>query len=83
MDVQIEVLQALDESLSLGGRAMSYGPETLLMGAVPELDSMAVVALLTSLEERLGIMVDDDEITGDIFATVGSLVDFVRTKLHA
>jgi len=41
---------------------------------------MAVVTLITTLEERFGIVVDDDEIDGDTFASVGSLVDFVAAK---
>lgn len=81
MDTQKEVLRVLDEVLSLGGRAMSFSPATPLLGAIPELDSMAVVALITSLEERFGIMVDDDEISGDTFASVGSLGAFVAGKL--
>jgi acyl carrier protein len=52
-----------------------------LLGAIPELDSMAVVSLITSLEEQLGLTVDDDEIDGETFATVGSLTDFVAGKL--
>lgn len=48
---------------------------------MPELDSMAVVAILTTLEERFGFSVGDDEIEGATFATVGSLVDFVERKL--
>jgi acyl carrier protein len=82
MDPTREVLRTLDDVLSLGGSAQSgFTRETLLLGAVPELDSMAVVTLITSLEERFGIVVDDDEIDGSAFATVGSLVDFVVTKL--
>jgi acyl carrier protein len=71
----------LDEVLSLGGRAAAFTRETPLLGAIPELDSMAVVTLLTTLEEQLGITVDDDDIDGDTFANVGSLVDFVSAKL--
>ena len=81
MDVQAQVLQVLDETLSLGGRALKFNADTGLMGAIPEFDSMAVVSLLTTLEERFGIVVDDDEIDGDTFATVGSLVGFVSGKL--
>ncbi len=81
MDVQAQVLQVLDETLSLGGRAQRFTADTPLMGAIPEFDSMAVVTLLTTLEERFGIVVDDDEINGDTFATVGSLVGFVSSKL--
>ena len=81
MDIQIEVLRILDDVLSLGGRARQFGPQTPLLGSIPELDSMAVVTLITTLEERFGVIVDDDEISGDTFATVGSLTDFVAGKL--
>ena len=81
MDVNQQVLRVLDDVLGLGGRALSFKRETPLLGAVAELDSMAVVALLTALEDRLGISVDDDDIDGDTFASVGSLVDFVATKV--
>ena len=83
MDTQKEVIRILDEVLSLGGRSSSFTRATPLFGALPEFDSMAVVSLITTLEEQLGLMVDDDEISGDIFATVGSLTDFVDSKLSA
>jgi acyl carrier protein len=83
MDVQREVLRVLDEVLSLAGRASGFSRDTHLLGAIPELDSMAVVTLITTLEEQLGIVVDDDDIDGATFATVGSLVDFVGAKLDA
>jgi len=83
MEIKNEVLSILDEVLSLKGRANSFTLETPLLGALPELDSMAVVALITSLEERFGFIVDDDEIDGAAFASVGTLVDFVQGKLAA
>jgi acyl carrier protein len=83
MDVQREVLRVLDEVLSLGGRAASFSREALLLGAIPELDSMAVVTLITAIEEQFGVVVDDDDIDGDTFASVGSLVEFVTGKLAA
>ncbi len=83
MIIQKEVLSILDEVLSLKGRSSGFGASTPLLGAMPELDSMAVVALLTSLEDHFGFSVDDDEIEGATFATVGSLVDFVEKKLGA
>ena len=83
MDVMQEVIQVLDEVLSLGGRGADFQRDTALLGSVPELDSMAVVSLITTLEERFGIMVDDDDIDGATFATVGSLSDFVSGKLAA
>jgi acyl carrier protein len=54
---------------------------TLLLGAIPELDSMAVVNLITALEEQFGITVDDDEIGAATFETLGSLSAFVEQKL--
>ena len=81
MNVEREVLRVLDEVLSLGGGALRFTRTTHLLGAIPELDSMAVVALITSLEERFGIAIDDDDIDGQTFATVGSLTDFVFGKV--
>lgn len=81
LDVIQEVLRVLDEVLSLKGRTGAFTRETPLLGAIPELDSMAVVSLITSLEDQFGLMVDDDDIDGATFATVGSLVDFVSAKV--
>lgn len=83
MTVEHEVLNVLDEVLSLNGRAAAFDRSTPLLGAIPELDSMAVVGLITALEERFGIVVDDDDIDGQTFASVGALTDFVAGKLAA
>lgn len=81
LDIAKEVLRVLDDVLSLKGRVASFTRDTPLLGAIPELDSMAVVTLITTLEEQFGLVVDDDDIDGATFATVGSLVDFVSDKL--
>ncbi|MDT8997924.1 phosphopantetheine-binding protein [Paucibacter sp. APW11] len=81
MDTYKNVVRILDEVLSLEGRSASFSRDTALLGAIAELDSMAVVSLITALEEQLGISIGDDEIDGDTFATVGALVDFVDAKL--
>lgn len=83
MNTLKEVQALLDEILSLNGRAATFTEDTALLGAIPELDSMAVVALITGMEERFGFIADDDEIDGTTFATVGSLVAFVDSKLAA
>jgi acyl carrier protein len=83
MPIQNHVLRILDEVLSLNGRSASFDEHTPLLGSIPELDSMAVVSLLTALEQELGISVDDDEIDGSTFATVGALSAFVARKLTA
>jgi acyl carrier protein len=54
--------------------------DTELFGALPELDSMAVAGLLTEMEDRLDIMIDDDDVDGELFATFGNLVAFARKK---
>lgn len=81
MNISQEVLRVVDEVLGLNGRTASFSRNTPLLGAIPELDSMAVVTLITTLEEQFGLVVDDDDIDGSTFATVGSLTDFVAGKL--
>ena len=83
MDFDSAILQTLDDVLAQGGAALKWTRQTPLLGAVPELDSMAVVTLLTDLAARFDITIDDDDFSGDVFATVGSLSDFVsgRSKI--
>ena len=81
MDVCGEVLSILDEGLSLGGRTEGFDLDTPLLGALPELDSMAVLAVIQLLEERFGFVDDEHRIDGSTFATVGTLVDFVRSSI--
>ncbi|MFP4244320.1 MAG: acyl carrier protein, partial [Ectothiorhodospira sp.] len=71
----------LDSVLGLNGRSASFETSTPLLGHLPELDSMAVVGILTALEEQFGIVVDDDEISAETFETLGSLTEFVDGKL--
>ena len=81
MAIEQEVLRILDDVLGMKGRAQAFSSTTPLLGALPELDSMAVVALITTLEERFGFAIADDEIDGEVFASVGTLVAFVQHKL--
>lgn len=81
VDTAREVVKVLDEVLGLGERAGRFTTSTPLLGDIPELDSMAVVSVLTLLEERFGFVVDDDEMSGEVFSTVGSLAAFVEAKL--
>lgn len=62
-------------------RSDALTDESELFGAIPELDSMAVAGLLTELEDRLDIIIDDDEVDGDMLATYGALVAFARAKV--
>jgi len=83
MNIDKEVLATLDEVLSLRGRTANFDRSTNLLGAIPELDSMAVVTLITTLEERFAVVIDDDDVDGGTFATVGALVAFVEGKVAA
>lgn len=78
-----EVKSILVDSLQLGPRGQTLEPDSQLLGALPELDSMAVVTLLTAIEERFGISIADDEISADAFQTMGHLVEFVERKVKS
>lgn len=82
MSVLPDVLQVLDEALALAGRSANFDADMPLLGALPELDSMAVVSLIAALEQHFGVMLPDDELDGSVFATVGSLAAFVDDVLQ-
>ena len=67
--------------LGIEDRAGSLDAASPLFGAVPELDSLGVLEVVTALESRFGITVDDEEFSGDVFETLGSLTEFVASKL--
>ena len=83
MTTMDEVRTVLSDTLQLGQRGSDLGPSSALLGSLPEFDSMAVVTVITALEDRFGIVVDDDEINATTFETVGSLCDFIELKLNA
>ncbi|MFN4019282.1 MAG: phosphopantetheine-binding protein [Erythrobacter sp.] len=62
-------------------QAAAFGPDSGLFGHLPELDSMAVAGLLTEMEDRLGIVIDDDDVDGTMLETYGGLLSFARAKL--
>ncbi len=76
-----EVKNILRDTLQIGDRADELQKDTPLLGNIPELDSMAVAMLITSIEEHFDIFVDDDDISAETFETFGSLCDFVEEKL--
>lgn len=82
MNTEIEVRKMLRDVLSLGARADALVQSSPLLGALPEMDSMAVMHVIAAIEERFEVIVDDDEISGDVFATFGALTDFVRGKTN-
>ena len=81
MAVIDDVKLVLRDTLQLGDRAISFDASTPLFGSLPELDSMAVVSVITGLEQWFNFTIEDDEITAEIFDTVGNLSEFVTSKL--
>lgn len=83
MNVAEKVQVMLGDVLSLGARVKTLTPESPLLGALPEMDSMAVVNVIAAIEDQFDITINDDEISGENFATLGSLIDFVKSKTGA
>jgi acyl carrier protein len=81
-DVKAVMRDLLRDVLALSQeRADAFEADTPLFGALPELDSMAVASLLTEMEDRLDILIEDDDVDGETFETFGTLVTFAQTKL--
>lgn len=76
---QVEII--LSTVLHLANDQGQLTTNTSLIGAIPEFDSMAVVSIITAIEDTFGFVVEDDEIDASVFETVGSLVAFVEGKL--
>lgn len=81
IDVNEVVRAVLRDVLGISAeRTAAFGPSTGLFGSLPEFDSIAVMNVLTELEDRLGILIEDDEVDGDMLATFGALTDFAAGK---
>jgi acyl carrier protein len=74
--------EALAEVLGADHSADEFTPDTLLFGSLPELDSLALVELITVIEERFGLEMDEDDITAEVFESVGSLAAHIDEQLR-
>jgi acyl carrier protein len=74
-----DVKQVVVETLDLQDQADSLAWDTELLGALPGLDSMSVMLLLTALAERFDIDVEDAGFSGEAFETLGTLTAFVES----
>ncbi len=80
-DTEFLLRKILTDVLGLrAGQADAFTAETGLFGHLPELDSMAVAGLLTEMEDRLGILIEDDDVDGELLESFGSLLVFAQTK---
>jgi acyl carrier protein len=83
-DVEAIVRSVLADVLALpADRVAAFDDATPLFGALPELDSMAVAGILTEIEDRLGILIEDDEVDGEMLETFGALRRFAEAKAGA
>ncbi len=83
-EIEQAVRAVLRHALGLSeAQVAAFHADTPLFGALPELDSMAVAGVLTELEDRLGITIDDDDIDGDMLETFGALARFAADKVAA
>ncbi len=80
-EVERTVRSVLGDVLGIeAARTDALADESGLFGVLPELDSMAVAGLLTELEDRLGIIIDDDDVDAEMFESFGALLRFVKAK---
>jgi acyl carrier protein len=80
--VDATVRAVLKDVLALSDqRVAAFDDDTPLFGALPELDSMAVAGVLTELEDRLGFLIEDDEVDGEMLETFGALRRFAERKI--
>lgn len=83
MDIEIAMRALLRDVLALSQeRVDAFDADTPLFGALPELDSMAVAGLLTEMEDRFGILIEDDDIDGATFESFSTLIAFAQAKVR-
>lgn len=77
-----DVTRLLFNTLNLDESKITLAESTFLLGNIPELDSMAVINVISAIEEHFNIKVEDEEINAETFETVASLVALIRKKMH-
>lgn len=81
MNVEDDIKTILASTLRLGNRKSSLTLDTPLLGNIAELDSMAVISVITAIQDHFGISIEDDEFSQEMFLTLGNLCSFVQQKL--
>lgn len=75
-----DVKRVLAQTLQIGKKVDRFDASTALFGSLPEFDSMTVATVVAALEEKFGITIKDEDITAEVFETVGSLSRLVEQK---
>jgi acyl carrier protein len=84
MSVVDDVIRILSKTLELEESVVAaMTVSSPLLGAIPEFDSIAVLVVIAALEEKFGFTLRDDEISAEVFESVGSLSQFVEQRLRA
>ncbi|MXS77846.1 acyl carrier protein [Nitrosomonas sp. JL21] len=81
MDNTTQTKKILSDVLGLNAQIDSMSKDTVLLGNIPELDSVAVVAIIVALEKNFSITIHDDEISAQTFQTLGTLINFIDKKV--
>ncbi len=76
-----DLCRILYEVLQIDGQQRKLTPDTALLGSLPEFDSMAVVSVITAIEDNFGVVVDDDDVSAELFETVGTLHSYIQRKI--
>jgi acyl carrier protein len=79
-DLVAGVSDTLAEILGIEDRRDQLTADTELFGSLPELDSLSVLELATALEAKYDLVIDDDDFTGEVFESIGSLADFIGSR---
>jgi acyl carrier protein len=80
MDIDKFTQDLLQQALHLDSEQAVFTDSTPLLGNIAELDSIGVVNVISLIEEQLGCVIEDDEITAEVFESFGSLANFIANK---
>ncbi len=78
---EIRLLDLIDRTLNPSGGTQDFNQETKLLGDLPELDSLGVANLIAAIEVEFQMKIEDDEIDGSVFQTLGTLLAFIKNKI--
>ncbi|WP_046061158.1 phosphopantetheine-binding protein [Methylotuvimicrobium alcaliphilum] len=82
MNIPDKVISSIYQALNLNKEQRNLNSDSILLGAIPEMDSMAVVTIITSLEQEFDFIAEDDELDAEMFETVGSVINYVLRKIR-
>ena len=81
LEVANTIKQLLIDTLSLDISVAELDDDTLLLGNIPQFHSMAIVSVITAIEESFGFMAEDDDLSAEVFESVDSLIHFVIERI--